>query len=305
MKKIFNNFTMKIIYKITFFFLALIFFKPISNCQTRYFYNIPNSPHSLKLKEKGDFSFSYGTHIKSNTDDYYKNSGAFGNSYSTYEVRTNSFQIGYNLINRLSISLNHDRLKSNSTNNGNRFVLDLSEDQLFHNSSLTGIGLGTYHQFKIRKWIILYDENIGIPQYRQMLLNLFVGYNKGKINNEYLLNERGNVNFNFQKYYVQGGVHWLGEKVELSYLLKFGKIEYLDGKIIGRNASLMNPTLFSIVNTQDYIFWENSLKLEFKYSFMGFYYQATHNSNQEFDKDQWNIFIQNLGVVFRIHDLKK
>ena len=129
-----------------------------------------------------------------------------------------------------------------------------------------------------------------------MLIDLHLGYGRGRIENQYFVYDAGDVSLKLQKYYVQSGIHFIGKHLDVSYMLKFGQINYLSGVINGKQDSSDFQTIRSVTEVSKFAIWENTIKAEFKFRKFGLFSQATTSSNQEFSKGQWTSNVFHLGL---------
>lgn len=275
----------------------VIFFSITAFSQSPYIYDLPATAHCLKLKEKGDLSLAMGTSFQ-NSDSNFLGEANDGRPRQLYfykhRINTSNFQLGYSLLPHLSISLFHDRAKT-SNNNENTNLLNT----IFHTSHLTGIGIGTYHSFKLGRKSESTEENQSTKN-RSVLIDLHGGYSRGQIENQYFIYDAGNVSLNVQKVYLQSGIHFIGKHLDFSYMLKLGQINYLNGVINGKIDLADFQTIASVTNVKQFMLWENTLKAEVKFKKFGLFSQATTGGNQEFSPGQWFVGTIHVGLSVRL-----
>jgi len=258
--------------------------------QSPYIYSLPNTAHSQKLKKKGDLSLSIGAAGSIINSKF--TSGAFDYFYRYKKIMSN-LQLGYSPFKHFSISFHHNRMVTKD-----RYY----NDEIYHKSNIFGVGIGTYYPFKIRQRIVFKKTKLDTPQFNRMLIDFHLGYSKGEILNEYLKFSLGNVDLSLNKYYLQGGLHYLTKYFDWSYMLKFGKVNYLGGVLNGKPDLVDDQTLNVITEVSNFVIWENSIRFEFKFRQVGLFSQITTTSNQEFSEGQWNTMITHFGLTVRFQN---
>ena len=268
------------------------FFYSIHCCsQSPYIYNLPSTAHSLKLKKKGDLSFSIGAARTNGGSKYFLPNQI---DFYRYKKHTTNLQLAYSPLNRLSISFNHDRIVTRDK---------VTSGQTFHNSQIFGVGIGTYHPFELQQLFYLKKGNKEPPQLRKMLFDLYLGYDKGEFSNLYFGSDSGDVNLNVRKYYIQCGLHYLGKRFELGYMLKFGQVNYLKGIINGTFEGPDRETVQSISNLSNFFIWESTVRLDIKIRQFILFSQITNTTNNTFHPDQSTTNIVHLGLTMKFQNL--
>jgi len=261
--------------------------------QSRFIYNLPNTAHASKLQNKGDLVFSIGG-FKHYDDDFefiFIGSGGVNRNQFKYVKNTTNLQLAYSPIKRLSISFNHGRIVTKNQSN---------RTEKYHKSHNLGISVGTYFPIKFRQRIILQKEKKGTPQYRNLLIDFHLGYTRGSIMNQYSL---GFVDLKLRKHAIQGGLHYLGKFMDFSYLLKFGQVNYIKGLLNGKTDFPSEQSLALITSESNFVFWENSFRMELKFRRSGLFSQITTTTNWEFGNGQIRTNIVHVGIAIRFKNI--
>ena len=274
-----------------------------TNIPQNYF--LPQEGNALKVKEKNDLSVSggYSFFTRTTFDNPFFTPGAgpvvfpspgLNSSNPNYESKTRrgSFQAAYSPFKHLGLFGHHSFSKSSDA------------DNTFHKSHLTGGGIGTYYYHngfqRPPKRLKPGQE----PKPTNVLFDLYAGYSLGAINNRYVFTT-GNTSMNFQKYYLQGGAHWIGRQVSLSFTLKAGKVNYYNGIINGKTHLDSDGPVFSILEINNLLFVEPSFKVDVTFRGIGVFGQMTFASIPDFNFTGIDNPIAHLGLVFDIHALRK
>ena len=244
-----------------------------------HYYYAPDEANVLKLNEKNDLKFS-----------------ASGNSTNgNYELKHTNLQLGYSPIKHVGIFASH---------------FNMSGDEPIQNpirggkGHLNNIGLGGYYFLdseSILNNLVNYNDNIGVRS--GFLFDAYAGYGKGHIYNYYP--EGGESDLDIQKYFIQGGVHWQGKGLGISYVFKFGRINYFNGLIVGQLDQTEINSLRNINEIREFPFRESSLKFYMGVKYARVYLNVVTMGN-EFD----NLFshrtsIGSFGIIVNIDDVYK
>jgi len=194
----------------------------------------------MALREKGDLKASagYTPHVNSLP----------GNNMN--------FQLGYSPIKHLGIQSNFFRIRN--TFNG---AEDVEKNVYQYNY---GGAIGTYF-FKPAKASEIVDEETGEKIYspakgKGLLFDAYVGYNRGNVENIFF-GESGNINLDFQKFYIQGGLHIFLDKIGASFALKYAQLNYTNGKAFGRLTIAELNKAEIIEQNNPFNFLESALKI--------------------------------------------
>ena len=264
-------------------------------------YFLPHEGNALKLKEKNDLSISGGYATYQTTTFENPSLVAFpfpapglNSTNPNFDSKTQkmSFQAAYSPRKHLGLFGVHARSRK------------FSPETDYHNSHLTGGGIGTYYYYRgFQRPPEKVNPNKE-PKPTNVLFDIYAGYTFGKIENQYVFTE-GNSAMNFQKFYLQGGVHWIGRQVSLSYMMKVGKANFTNGIINGKAHLDSDPAIFALINKKNFTFIEPTFKVDVTFKGIGFFTQLTATTIKDFGMtgiDNPNI---QLGLVFDIHELRK
>jgi len=259
------------IYYILFFANVLLF----SSCS--HYYYAPDEANMLKLNDQHDLKFSVS-----------------GNSTNgNYNLKHTNAQVGYSPIKHIGVFASHfkmsgDEPEQNPVRGGK--------------GHLNNVGFGGYYFLdseSILNRLVNYDDKIGVRS--GFLFDVYAGYGKGHVYNYYP--EGGRSDLDIQKYFIQGGVHWQGKALGLSYVMKFGRINYFNGLIVGQlNDSEIN-SLRNINEIREFPFRETSLKF-----YMGVKYGRVYLNISKIDDEFDNLFshrtsVGSFGIILDIDDI--
>ena len=216
-------------YKFLLLTLSLIFFNSCS-----HYYYAPDEANVMKLAQRNDLKVAVS-----------------GNSTNgNYELKHANYQLGYSPIKHLGVFVSRfNMMGKEPINNPDRGG----------NGFLNNAAMGGYYFFErgsILDRIVKYDEELAVPS--GFLVDAYLGYGKGQVHNFYT--EGGQSNLELQKYFLQGGLHWQGKTLGLSYVLKFGKLNYFNGIIEGKLDEQNINSLQNIESIRASPFRETSLK---------------------------------------------
>lgn len=167
-----------------------------------------------------------------------------------------SAQVGYSPIKHLGIQSNFFRLRNSFDG-----IEDIQQNVYQYNY---GGAVGTYF-FKPSKMYEDDDSDDGGKRYipskgKGLLFDAYVGYNRGQIKN-FFFGETGKVRLDFQKLYLQGGVHIFLDKVGASFSLKYSQLSYVDGIASGRLTPAQFNKVEIIEEFNPFNFLESTLKI--------------------------------------------
>lgn len=284
--------------RLVWFGLIILFFGSCATSIPQSLF-LPHEGNTLKLKEKDDFLVSGG--FFNNTTTY--NSFTFPttpfpsptNNSIRYRKNSLSLQAAYSPIKHLGVFGSHSRYKASDAD---------FNSTVYHKSHLTGIGAGTYYFFQFYQRPpdkVLPGRKI---KYTRVLFDLYGGYTLGKLRNWYFLPEADNK-MNFQKFYIQGGIHWEGTYWKFSYTHKVGRTNFFNGIINGKFADENESALQAIINKNNLLFQEPSVRLEGEVNGFGIYGQLTGGNITEFRSNSIPNPLIHLGVVVDIQQARK
>ena len=259
------------------YFLFFVIVLLCSSCS--HYYYAPDEANMLKLNEQHDLKISVS-----------------GNSTNgNYELKHTNLQLGYSPIKHVGVFASHFKMS------GNEPIQDPIRGGKGH---LNSAGLGGYYFLEsesILNKLVKYDDKIGVRS--GFLFDAYAGYGKGHIYNFYI--EGGHSDLDLQKYFVQGGVHWQGKALGLSYTMKFGRLNYFNGLIIGQLDESEINSLLNIEEIKEFPFRETSLKF-----YMGVKYARVYlnvaTTVDEFDNSfTHRTSVGSFGIIVEIDEIYK
>jgi len=215
------------------FWISWVFIFASCGSATHHFY-AGDEGNLLAVKEKGDLKVAagYTPHL---------------NSLPSNNI---NFQLGYSPIKHLSVYGNFFRIQNN-------FKGIEDEENSVIQKNATG-AIGTY-LFKTTKE----TEFAEFENSKGLLFDLYAGYSFGEVNN-FFFEKEGRIDLEFQKYFVQGGVHIFLQKVNASFALRYAQLQYLDGGLaFGRLSPADLAKKEVIENNNPFSFLESALKISF------------------------------------------
>ena len=167
-----------------------------------------------------------------------------------------NFQLGYSPIKHLGIQSNFFRIR-----NAFDGVEGVKKNVYQYNY---GGAIGTYF-FKPAKVSEIVDEESGEKIYspskgKGLLFDAYVGYNRGNVENIFF-GESGNITLDFQKFYIQGGLHIFLDKIGASFALKYAQLNYTNGRAFGRLTIAELNKADIIEENNPFKFLESALKI--------------------------------------------
>lgn len=227
---------------------VLIFIISITSCSHKYY--APNDGEFLVLTKRNDLHLSQ--------------------SVSTGNLTSTSTQLGFSPIKYLGLSGSFFKMKG-SRNNGANNTLKRKGDGTIWNSAIGG-----YYPFIFKKQ---FDgkRSLGESHQSGILADIYFGYGKGEVNNYYEVG--GSSHFKFDKKYVQLGVHLISDGINTGYLVRIGRLNYYEGKILGQATGLTMES-FNILNEQ------NDFRL------------IEHSFQFSYGVKQFRVFLVSTGVMF-------
>ncbi len=211
------------------FFLLFVL---CSSCNQYYY--APNEGAILALSESQDAKVSFGI-------------GPHGDQ----EGSNASLQIGYSPIKYLALQSSYFQFS------GDRLI---NETLTTGNSRIINGAIGTYKFFPMKR---SYDREetipltVGMP--RGLLVDFYAGYGDGNVNTYYEV--PASSHFEFNKKFLQAGVHWQGRIVGVDMVLKSGVLDFSAGEIIGNLGSANLKDVQNIELNDTYDFRESTIRV--------------------------------------------
>jgi len=258
--------------KFIFLLLVILLF---SSCS--HYYYAPDEANVLKLSEANDIKVS----VSGN------------NQGESYELKHVNFQAGYSPIKHLGIFGSHFRMSGKEPSDS-----PLKSGR----GHLTNVGIGGYYfldRGSILDRIVKYDEEIAISS--GFLIDIYGGYGMGNIHNSYI--EGGNSNLDFQKYFLQGGLHWKGAALGFSFVYKFGKLNYFNGVINGQLSSSDIASIMDIREFREFPFRESSLHFYMGIRHARVYLNISTVANIFDSRFTYRTSLGSFGIVMEIDEI--
>lgn len=170
-----------------------------------------------------------------------------------------NFQLGYSPIKHLGIQSNFFRQR----NAFDGFEGEKKNVYQYHYSGAVG---GYF--FKPAKELVKDEE--GNEEYKTivatngkgLLFDGYIGYSRGNIKN-YYFQETGIVNLDYQKFYLQGGVHIFLDRIAASFTLRYANLDYLDGTAFGKLTPAQLDKINIIEANNSFNLLESSLQISY------------------------------------------
>jgi len=270
-------------------FLSIFVIVLFSSCgdSSRNAFFVQHEANTLKLKKEKDLIVTGGLLTS--------NSVSFFSELDQVRHDRVGVQAAYSPIKYLGVFGTHSRLR---ILNPNRI------SEVFHKSHVTGGGVGSYYFFKFHQrppHKVLPGRPV---KYTRILFDLYGGYTYGKLDNIYFL-PPADARMNYQKFYLQGGIHWEGTYWTLSYVHKLGRTNFFNGVINGQTSSRDDLALQAILNQNNLFFQEGTIRLEAKNNGIGIYGQSTFANIQEFGFQSIPDAFVHFGLVVNLSEAKE
>ena len=232
-------------------FYYLIVFLSFLCCSCNHYYYLPNDGTMLMLEEKGDIKISGGTNN---------------------EITV--VQAGFSPIKHLAVGANYLNVKviGNGTNfsspslgtvvnpEGKGFLLNGSVGGYYFRKSKQPLSESLF-------------ANVNNTRTRGILFDLHAGYGRGRVNNTY--SSSGSSKFDFQKYFIQPGIHFQGRIMSFSTVLKFSHLNYFKGEAIGNIPPQDIVEIYSVEATNPFNLLEPTFRYHIGFRYGTFYMSTT------------------------------
>ena len=272
------------------FFFGIIVIVLLSSCSNtaRNAFFVQHEGNTLKLKKEKDLIVTGGV---------LNTRGFTFLSDDDILVKNNrfAFQAAYSPIKYLGVFGLHSRLKIADAN---------SPSVTYHKSHITGGGVGSYFFFEFFQRPP-HKVLPGRPVKKtKILLDLYGGYTYGLLDNNYFF-PPADATMNFQKFYLQGGIHWESSYWSFSYVHKWGRTNFLNGIINGQIDRRDDPALLAIVNQNNLFFQEATIRAEIKHNGFGLYTQFSFGDIIDSGFSSIPDSYIHCGVVVNINDVRE
>lgn len=223
-----------------FLFLGVLFFSSCGSANHHYY--ATDEGNLLALREKKDLKVSAGVtpHLNSLP----------GNNFDV--------QAGYSPIKHLGIQASYFRMR-----NSFKGPEDIRKN-VYENMFSAAVG-GYF--FKPAKETVYYmddteaDNDYVAPAGKGLLFDGYVGYSRGSVDNHFF-EETGRIELDFQKFYLQGGVHIFLDKIGASFSLRYANLAYLNSsKATGKLSTAELGKIMKVEDNSPFNFLESALKI--------------------------------------------
>ena len=240
----------------------------LSSCN--HYYYVPNEGSLLALDEKKDIKASFGL-------------GSFLGSGGSL-----SSQVGYSPIKHLGIQSSFfwaeaSGQKNGSTASGNGYIANGA--------------IGSYYFFSLKKSRMVqsqYSETSGL------LVDFYVGFEKGKVSNYYSKAVESHLDFN--KLFIQGGLHWQGPTIGFDFAIKAGNLDFKDGILDGAAGDENLSEFQNIEENDPFDFIESSWRFHIRRKKIKFFFTQTFLSSSKLQYVNFSDRSSHIGVILDIND---
>ena len=166
-------------------------------------------------------------------------------------------QIGYSPINHLGIQSSFFRIR-----NAFEGIEGIKKNVYQYNFS----GAAGAYFFKPAKVVNSLSENDEGEKLKStvkgkgLLFDIYAGYSRGE-NNNFFFTETGRIELDFQKFYLQGGVHIFLDKIGASFFLRYAQLDYIKGAASGKLMPAEFQKRELIIENNPFNFLESALKI--------------------------------------------
>ena len=176
-----------------------------------------------------------------------------GNSWPGSNINA---QVGYSPKNHLGVQASYFR-------NRDAFQDDSEIQQNVFQYNFSG-AVGLYH-FKPVRFVGIQklgdeDKEGGFVEGRGLLFDGYLGYSRGRVKNYFVERSAGSI-LDFQKIYLQGGVHFFLDRVGASIFLRYARMDYVGGEAFGKLSITQHRGLDIIEKSNPFNFLESALKI--------------------------------------------
>ena len=256
-------------------FVSLIIATAMFASSCSHYYYAPNEGTLLALNEKNDLKLSAG-----------------GNLGGDENESNFSFQAGYSPIKHLGIQSSFFSYKKRGEKDG------VTESG---NGFISNAAIGAYY-FLPTKRISKRRELIvnGPVMQRGVMFDLYAGYAKGEVHNYYEPNTSSH--FDFNKSFAQLGIHWQGKIYGISFVSKFGVLDYKNGDVNGKISEEHLADVMDIEKYDTYAFRENSLRFSLGIQHARFFLTTTWLNSSKLDKVKFIDNTVHAGVILELDE---
>jgi len=247
----------------------------LGSCSS-YLYTAPEA-NLLSLSEKGEM----------------KVSGGIG--FTRSQEANINLQAAYSPKEHLGVAINYFQVGGLSeptfSSNGNGGYSNIGGELAFG-----------YYQTNDFTRIKNQGTDLARPVQRQLIIDVYAGYGYGNTRVAY---DEGDVRFNAQHYFLQGGVHYKANKIEISYALKGVLLDYIEGTINGR----LDDFELSAANTlkkSPFFFIQSSARVQFGGEKIKGYFSRSWMMPPFADKNlDYNPTTWSMGVVLNMNSFSR
>ncbi|MFT6705266.1 MAG: hypothetical protein ACJATF_000087 [Flavobacteriales bacterium] len=219
--------------KNTFYLLCLFVSSLFYSSCNNYLYTAPEA-NLLMLSEEGDMKVSAGL------------------GFTTVREANVNVQAAYSPIEHLGVAMSYFQIGGLSHpktdgENGNNGI-----------SSVTGeLAVGYYLKKEINT-VKNRGTEMESPVRNQLLFDAYAGYGFGNVRRAFNV---GDLNFNSQHYFIQGGAHYQSKLLTISYALRGVLLDYTKGRVNG-NLSDSDLARANSLKNSPFTFIESSFRVQ-------------------------------------------
>ncbi len=270
------------IFKVLKGIIFVLFIASMSSC-THSFY-APNDNIMVQLKDKNEFTVSGSLAEVNNVTD------------PAPSRAINTVQAGYSPIKHLALAGSYFSLKD---------IVE-RDNPATGKGHISNIALGTYYFLNFgdlkNKNVAKKDRVYSAMEPCGMLFDLYAGYGEGNVENTY--KNGGESYFEFQNYFIQGGVHFKSPFVDVGFSLKKSLLNYYNGhtnyEILNSDQSNIDRLIFG--NPYNPLNFNFRVAGGFKYGKVYLNFNRLIDYNSQLPSEDGNVVI---GMQVSVHDIVK
>ncbi len=252
--------------KSTYIFLFILYVLGLCSCS--HYYYAPDEGNLIALKEKDDLKFSAAL------------PDGEGPNYS--------LQLGYSPIKRVGLQGSYYR-----------YAQEGNYSRSFGEGSIGSIAIGAYHTY-----FLDHRDSIRKNAMRSSIMfDLYAGYGKGNVDNYYAPGLSSH--FDFNKKYIQLGIHWQNDLLGFDLVSKLGILDFEQGSVIGELDLEDFQDIENLQLYDTYFIRETSFRFFIGIRQIRCFMTITRLNSPEIDKVRFIDQTFQLGAIIDIDELFK
>lgn len=192
-----------------------------SSCHSHFY--VPEQVNSLQLSKKNDLKISANGF-------YYKKKTEREVLFREKQYQYFNFQIGYSPIKHLGIFAQHFRINGFNSIFSPPFIPEIKTN--LGEGMMTNAALGGYYFLNKKKPVTNDSHQLDSFKKTGWLFEVYAGYGEGHLNHS-VNNSFSSFHFDLRKHYLQTGIHWQMKKLDISYQLVIGSLDFFNGFVQG------------------------------------------------------------------------